>query len=175
LKIVGKRVVKTAKGYAELGESFALVEIEGERAVTPVLVSKRLEEVLIGVLTLEALGFEVDLATGSSRRWKRYRCGFQRALETALRRVARHENASRELGCFHPKVPGAPSARSRFYARLKLRPSSRAAKREAACATPARCPSTSEGCSSGKMLDRLHASSFLGTQRVGCGDADRAA
>jgi predicted aspartyl protease len=64
-KIVGKKRVETAKGYAELDESFALLEVEGKRGVTPILISKELKDVLIGVLTLEALGLTVDPTTGT--------------------------------------------------------------------------------------------------------------
>jgi len=42
LKVVGKKKVKTAKGYADLDESFALVEVEGKQGVTPMLISKEL-------------------------------------------------------------------------------------------------------------------------------------
>ena len=45
-------------------ESFAVVEIEGKRGLTPLLVSKDLKDLLIGVLTLEALGLTVDPTTG---------------------------------------------------------------------------------------------------------------
>jgi hypothetical protein len=34
------------KGYADLDESFALIEVEGRRAATPVLVSRGAEDVL---------------------------------------------------------------------------------------------------------------------------------
>ena len=64
LKVVGKKKVETAKGYADLDESFALVEVEGKQGVTPILISKELKDVLIGVLTLEALGLTVDPTTG---------------------------------------------------------------------------------------------------------------
>lgn len=64
LKIVGEKEVETAKGKTRLDESFAVVEIEGKRGVTPMLVSGDLEDMLIGVLTLEALGFKVDPTTG---------------------------------------------------------------------------------------------------------------
>jgi predicted aspartyl protease len=39
------------------------VEIQGKRGATPVLISQELDEVLIGVITLEALGLAVDPAT----------------------------------------------------------------------------------------------------------------
>jgi len=64
LKIVGEKDVETAKGLARLEESFALIEIEGKRGLTPLLVSKDLKDLLIGVLTLEALGLKVDPTTG---------------------------------------------------------------------------------------------------------------
>lgn len=64
LKIIGKRRIETAKGETELDESFALVEMEGKHAVTPVLISRELKDVLIGVLTLEALGLTIDPTTG---------------------------------------------------------------------------------------------------------------
>jgi len=64
LKIVGEKNVETAKGLIRLDESFAVVEIEGKRGLTPLLVSKDLKDILIGVLTLEALGLTVDPATG---------------------------------------------------------------------------------------------------------------
>jgi clan AA aspartic protease len=64
LKIVGKKRVETAKGYTELDESFLLLEVSGRSGVTPVLISKELKDVLIGVITLEALGLTVDPSTG---------------------------------------------------------------------------------------------------------------
>ena len=64
LKVVGKKDVETARGLARLDESFAIVEIEGKRGLTPLLVSKDLKDLLIGVLTLEALGLVVDPTTG---------------------------------------------------------------------------------------------------------------
>jgi len=64
LRVVGKKRVETAKGYADLDESFAIVEIEGKQGVTPVLISKEIKDALIGVLTLEALGLTVDPTTG---------------------------------------------------------------------------------------------------------------
>ncbi len=64
LRTVGKRRVKTASGYVDMDESFALVEVGNRRGVSPVLVSSGLNEVLIGVITLEALGLTVDPTTG---------------------------------------------------------------------------------------------------------------
>ncbi len=67
LRTVGKRRVKTASGYVDMDESFALVEVGNKRGVSPVLVSNELNEVLIGVITLEALGLTVDPTTGELR------------------------------------------------------------------------------------------------------------
>ena len=64
LIIVGKKIVETAKGSTELDESFLVIEIKGKRGVTPVLISRDLKDVLVGVLTLEALGLAVDPTTG---------------------------------------------------------------------------------------------------------------
>jgi hypothetical protein len=55
---------RVARGYRDLHESFALVEVKGRRAVTPILISRELSETLIGVITLEALGLTVDPTTG---------------------------------------------------------------------------------------------------------------
>jgi len=64
LKMVGEKDVETAKGLTRLDESFAVIEMEGKRGLTPLLVSKDLKDLLIGVLTLEALGLTVDPTTG---------------------------------------------------------------------------------------------------------------
>ena len=64
LKVVGEKDVETAKGMTRLDESFAIVEIEGKRGLTPLLVSRDPKDMLVGVLTLKALGFKVDPTTG---------------------------------------------------------------------------------------------------------------
>ena len=63
LKIVGKKDVETAKGKVRLDETFATVEINSKRGITPILVSPETKDVLIGVLTLEGLGLTVDPTT----------------------------------------------------------------------------------------------------------------
>lgn len=63
LRVIGKRSVKTAKGDAEVERSYCLLRIEDEEGVVPVVVSDTLDMVLIGVTTLESLGFKVDPAT----------------------------------------------------------------------------------------------------------------
>lgn len=61
---ITKRKVKTASGEEELFESYLIIEILNEKTVTPVLISDKLDRVLIGALTLEALAFKVDPKTG---------------------------------------------------------------------------------------------------------------
>jgi predicted aspartyl protease len=62
--IVGKKTAETAKEPEELEESFLVIEIKGKKTVTPVLISKELKGVLVGVLTLEALRLAADPTTG---------------------------------------------------------------------------------------------------------------
>ncbi len=64
LPVIGRKSVKTARGVVELSECFGVIEIEGRRAGSQILVSDEVDVVLIGVLTLEALGLEVDPTTG---------------------------------------------------------------------------------------------------------------
>jgi len=64
LKVVGEKDVETDKGLTRLDESFAIIEIEAKRGLTPLLISKDLKDLLIGVLTLEALGLAVDPTIG---------------------------------------------------------------------------------------------------------------
>ena len=61
---ITKRKVRTASGEEELNESYLIIEILGEKTTTPVLISERLDRILIGALTLEALAFKVDPKTG---------------------------------------------------------------------------------------------------------------
>ena len=64
LIIVDRKTVEAAKGLEELEENFLVIEIKGRKAVTPVLISKQLKDVLVGVLTLEALGLAANPVTG---------------------------------------------------------------------------------------------------------------
>ena len=64
LRVVGTKEVETAKGLTQLDESFAVMEIEGRRGLTPLLISHDLKDLLVGALTLEALGLTVDSTTG---------------------------------------------------------------------------------------------------------------
>jgi len=64
LPIVGKTKVRTASGIDVLDQSYLYMEIDGKFAVTPALISEKLDRTLIGVFTLEALGFTLDPTTG---------------------------------------------------------------------------------------------------------------
>jgi len=61
---VTKRSVRTASGEEVLPESYVIAEVMGEKTVTPVLISEKLDRVLLGVLTLEALALKVNPETG---------------------------------------------------------------------------------------------------------------
>ncbi len=65
LKSIGKRRVKTAARSQILDESFAHISVDGRSTVTPLLISKTLDKILIGVITLEALGLSVDPTKGT--------------------------------------------------------------------------------------------------------------
>jgi len=64
LQPIDKRKVRTASGEEEMTESYLIIQILNERTVTPVLISEKLDRVLIGTLTLEALALKVDPKTG---------------------------------------------------------------------------------------------------------------
>jgi len=64
LNVIGKIKVKTATKIDQLDQSYAYIEINNKKTVTPVLISKTLDRILIGVITLEALGLAVDPTTG---------------------------------------------------------------------------------------------------------------
>jgi clan AA aspartic protease len=72
LPVIGRRRATTAKGLTELDECLGVVEIMGRRAYTHILVSDDVDVVLLGAVTLETLGFEVDLVTGELREAKTY-------------------------------------------------------------------------------------------------------
>jgi aspartyl protease family protein len=72
LRVTGKRVVRTATQSETLDQSFASVEINGNLTVTPLLVSDTLDKILIGAITLEALGLTVDPTTGQLKEAETY-------------------------------------------------------------------------------------------------------
>ncbi|MCI4457853.1 MAG: retroviral-like aspartic protease family protein [Desulfurococcaceae archaeon] len=64
LKRVGEKVkVVTASGFEELELSHALIEIGSKRRITPVLISNKIDRVIIGVVTLEAMQLRVNPVT----------------------------------------------------------------------------------------------------------------
>ncbi|MGB9729799.1 MAG: retroviral-like aspartic protease family protein [Thermoprotei archaeon] len=65
LTYTGEKVkVSTAKGYDELDLVHAILEIDKKRRIMPVLISKHIDRVLIGVITLEAMQLRVNPLTG---------------------------------------------------------------------------------------------------------------
>jgi clan AA aspartic protease len=65
LRSLGKRRVETANRSQLLEQSFAYIEVDGKNTVTPLLISGTLDKILIGVITLEALGLMVDPTKGT--------------------------------------------------------------------------------------------------------------
>ena len=61
---ITRRKVRTASGEEEMDVSYLMIEILGEKAVTEVLISNKLDRILVGILTLEALAFKVNPKTG---------------------------------------------------------------------------------------------------------------
>jgi clan AA aspartic protease len=72
LPVIGRRRVATAKGVAELDECIGVVEVMGRKAYSHILVSDDIDVVLIGAVTLETLGLEVDPVTGRLKESKTY-------------------------------------------------------------------------------------------------------
>ena len=60
LRVVGKAEVRTVDGRSELDHSYAAVRLEGKQTYHDVFISDPYPGVLIGVVTLESLGFAVD-------------------------------------------------------------------------------------------------------------------
>jgi clan AA aspartic protease len=64
LSKTGEKVkVLTAKGIEELELAHATIEIMGKKRIMPVLISKEIDKVLIGVTTLEAMNLKVNPIT----------------------------------------------------------------------------------------------------------------
>ncbi len=60
LDIVGQYRVRTAAAPQVLDQSYAYIELQGKALVSFVLVSDTYPSVLVGVTTLEGMGFAVD-------------------------------------------------------------------------------------------------------------------
>ena len=69
-QVIGRRSVGTARGSVELDECLGVVEVMGRRAYSHILVSEDVDTPLIGTVTLETPGFEVDPITGRLREAK---------------------------------------------------------------------------------------------------------
>jgi len=64
LNPIGEKVkVSTAKGYDELDLTHAVLEIGEKRRIMPILISKQIDRVLIGVTTLEAMQLRINSLT----------------------------------------------------------------------------------------------------------------
>ena len=64
LEILGQHQTRTASGVQTVDQSYAFFEYDGRQTVTPIWISDTYPGVLIGVITLEALGLAVDPASG---------------------------------------------------------------------------------------------------------------
>lgn len=64
LRPKGRSRVETGAGIIELERSRAYIEIMGKSEVVPVIISDIVDEVFIGLTTLEVLELEVDPVTG---------------------------------------------------------------------------------------------------------------
>lgn len=67
LPITGTRLVRTATGDVQLDRGRALIQIDGQSEINPVLISDTLDKLLIGVITLETLSITVDPTRGELR------------------------------------------------------------------------------------------------------------
>ena len=64
LKPTGEKVMfSTAKGYQELPLAHVMVRLDGKERILPVLVSRRVGQVLLGVTTLEVMQLKVNPLT----------------------------------------------------------------------------------------------------------------
>jgi clan AA aspartic protease len=64
LSVIGRRRAATAKGVAELDEYIGIVEVMDRKAYSHILVSDNVDVTLIGSVTLETMGLEVDPVAG---------------------------------------------------------------------------------------------------------------
>ena len=67
LPSIARRRVRSSTGVVDLDESYALFEFEDKRTGTPIVINDTYPGVLVGVLTLVALGLAVDPGTGKLR------------------------------------------------------------------------------------------------------------
>lgn len=67
IKPVREEEVATGAGLIKIKGGEARIKVEKKESVFPVWISDIIDKVLLGVVVLEALGFEVDPATGKLR------------------------------------------------------------------------------------------------------------
>ena len=67
LPITGRGRARTATGEIVLDRGGAFIQINGEGALNPVLLSETIDRVLVGVVTLETLSLTVDPSSGQLR------------------------------------------------------------------------------------------------------------
>ena len=72
LPVIRRRRVARAKGVAELDECIGVAKVMGGKGYTRILVSDDVDTVLIGAVTLETLGPEVDPVAGELKEAKIY-------------------------------------------------------------------------------------------------------
>jgi len=60
LEILGSQTVRSAGGPVTIDQSYAMLRIEGRQSINDVWISDSYPNILIGVVTLEAMGFGVD-------------------------------------------------------------------------------------------------------------------
>jgi len=72
LPVIGRRRAATAKGVTELDECVSIVEVMGRKAYSYILVSDNVDVTLIGAVTLETMGLEVNPVTGRLKEAKIY-------------------------------------------------------------------------------------------------------
>ena len=65
LEVLSQHQTRTAAGPQTVDQSYAYFEYDGRRTVTPIWISDTYPGVLIGVITLEALGLAIDPASGT--------------------------------------------------------------------------------------------------------------
>lgn len=64
LNVIGQIRVRTASGFQALDQSYAHVSLQGKSMVESVLIIDTLDTVLVGVRTLEGMGWTVDPTKG---------------------------------------------------------------------------------------------------------------
>jgi aspartyl protease family protein len=64
LPVTGRGRVRTATGEISLDRAGAFIQINGEGALNPIVISDTIDKVLVGVVTLETLALTVNPKTG---------------------------------------------------------------------------------------------------------------